>query len=94
HLGELGGLGSHEHGHRVLVGASRKRFVGAAIARDSEAGANANPTDPRLRDHATTAITTMCANQGVWAVRVHDARAAKDAVQVVSVWQNALERQR
>ncbi|MDN4480158.1 dihydropteroate synthase [Demequina muriae] len=76
-------------GPRILVGASRKRFVGAAIARDGVPDA-----DPAARDHATTAITTLCAQQDVWGVRVHDARAARDAIQVVSAWQNALERQR
>ncbi|MFW7413839.1 dihydropteroate synthase [Demequina sp. SO4-18] len=79
-------------GHRLLVGASRKRFLGAAIARAGEE--QGDPAPASARDHATTAITTMCAQQGVWAVRVHDARAARDAVQVVSAWQNARERQR
>lgn len=73
---------------RMLVGASRKRFVGAAIARDG-----IDPDDPTERDHATTAITTICAQQEVWGVRVHHARAARDAVDVVSVWRNALNRQ-
>ncbi|WP_203653176.1 dihydropteroate synthase [Demequina activiva] len=72
--------------HRVLVGASRKRFLGAAIARDG-----VDAADPAAREHATTAITALCADRDVWAVRVHDARAARDAVQVVSAWQNALD---
>lgn len=80
HLADLGKLG-----HRLLVGASRKRFVGAAIARDDE-----DPAPASARDHATTAITALSAQQGVWAVRVHDAAAARDAVRVVSAWQNAM----
>jgi dihydropteroate synthase len=83
HLDVLRGMGQ-----RILVGASRKRFVGAAIARDGE-----DPANPQARDHATTAITTLCAQQNVWAVRVHDARAARDAIQVVSAWQNARNRE-
>lgn len=81
HLDVLRGMGP-----RIVVGASRKRFVGAAIARDGVADEG-----PESRDHATTAITTLCAKQGVWAVRVHDAKAARDAVQVVSAWQNAVD---
>lgn len=71
-------------GQRVLVGASRKRFVGAAVAREQ-----APESDPRDRDFATTAITALCAERGVWGVRVHNAKAAHDAIQVVSAWQKA-----
>jgi len=67
---------------RVLVGASRKRFVGAAIARDG-----AIAPEPEARDHATTAITALAAAAGVWGVRVHDPAAARDAIAVVSAWQ-------
>jgi len=76
-------------GHRVLIGASRKRFLGAAIAREA-----VDPADASAREHATTAITTLCAERGVWGVRVHDARAASDALRIVSAWQNAADRQR
>jgi len=71
-------------GQRVLVGASRKRFLGAAISRDG-----VDPADPSAREHATTAVTTLAALNGAWAVRVHDARAARDAIAVVGAWQNA-----
>lgn len=83
-LAQLGVLRSM--GPRIVVGASRKRFVGAAIAREG-----VESPGPESRDHATTAITALCAQQDIWAVRVHDARAAKDAVQVVSAWQNAVD---
>ncbi|MDN4471993.1 dihydropteroate synthase [Demequina zhanjiangensis] len=66
-------------GHRVLIGASRKRFLGAAIASGGGDGA-----DPANREAATTAVTTVCALEGVWAVRVHEAAAARDAISVVS----------
>ncbi|WP_062136335.1 dihydropteroate synthase [Demequina aestuarii] len=74
---------------RIVVGASRKRFVGAAIARDG-----VDDASPESRDHATTAITALCAQQRMWAVRVHDAKAARDAIQVVSAWQNAVDEER
>ena len=77
HLDVLAGLG-----HRVLVGASRKRFVGAVLGDDQ---------GPESREHATTAITALAANAGGWGVRVHNARAAKDAVSVVSAWQQGSE---
>lgn len=75
-------------GPRVLVGASRKRFVGGVITTDS-----ARAADPTQRDHATTAITALCAERHVWAVRVHNVQAARDAVQVVSAWQKPREPQ-
>ncbi|WP_084128861.1 dihydropteroate synthase [Demequina sp. NBRC 110055] len=68
---------------RVLIGASRKRFLGAAVEREGRDASAAS------RDHATTAITALAAERGVWAVRVHDAGAARDAISVVSAWQNA-----
>ena len=57
----------------VLVGASRKRFLGELLG--------GRPVGER--ESATTAITTLAAAAGVWGVRVHDARAARDAIAVV-----------
>ncbi|MEX0913668.1 MAG: dihydropteroate synthase [Demequina sp.] len=71
-------------GHRVLIGASRKRFLGAVVAHDGE-----EPPGPQGREHATTAVTALAAQAGAWAVRVHDVRAACDAIAVASAWQNA-----
>ncbi len=67
-------------GHRVLVGASRKRFLGEVVGRDE---------GPLSRDDATTAVTALAADAGAWAIRVHDARAARDAIGVVSAWHDA-----
>ncbi len=69
-------------GHRVLIGASRKRFLGAAIAREGK-----HHQDPAQREHATTAVTALMAAHGVWAVRVHDAAAARDAIQITQALQ-------
>ena len=35
------------------------------------------------REHANTALTVHLAQQGVWGLRVHDVRAARDALRVV-----------
>lgn len=67
-------------GHKVLVAASRKRFLGSLL---SEAGKAAAPAE---RDDATVAISALSAANGAWGVRVHDAGASLDAVKVASVW--------
>jgi dihydropteroate synthase len=61
----------------LLVGASRKRFLGDLLATGDE------PRAVTDREAATTAVTTLLAGQGVWAVRVHDVVAARDAISVV-----------
>jgi dihydropteroate synthase len=68
-------------GRPVLVGASRKRFLGHLLAHD-----DVDPVPPPLRDAATAAVTALCAAQGVWCVRVHDVRPSADAVRVVARW--------
>ena len=64
-------------GFPVLVGASRKRFLGGVVPPDVA-------TVPTERDHATLAITALAAAAGAWAVRVHDVRPSRDAVRVVA----------
>ena len=66
-----------ELGLPLLVGASRKRFLGELLADDGHL------RDVAAREAATTAITTLLASQRVWAVRVHDVLAARDAIAVV-----------
>jgi len=85
----LARMGEWSVGHRVLIGASRKRFLGAAIGRPG-----VDPQDPAQRENATTAVTTLAAMRGAWGVRVHDAAAAVDAIRVVSTWQEAQGAQR
>lgn len=63
----------------VLVGVSRKAFLGALLA-----AKDGTPRPARARDDATTALTTVLALHGVWGVRVHSVRASRDAVAVVS----------
>lgn len=69
-------------GQPLLVGASRKRFLGALLA-DAQ-----GPRDVTHREAATTAITALAAAAGAWAVRVHDARAGADAVRVAAAWRD------
>jgi dihydropteroate synthase len=63
----------------ILIGASRKRFLGTLLA-----NSDLTPRDVEQREDATTAITAVAAQAGVWAVRVHEPRAAADAVRVVA----------
>jgi dihydropteroate synthase len=64
-------------GRPVLVGASRKTFLGRLLA--------TGPDEPRPiddRDDATVAVTALVARAGAWGVRVHDVRGNADAVLV------------
>jgi dihydropteroate synthase len=78
HLDRLRALG-----HPVLVGASRKAFLGSLLAE----GATPRRTDDR--EDATTAVTALAAAAGAWGVRVHHARASADAVRVAAAWARA-----
>jgi dihydropteroate synthase len=73
-----------EDGFPVMVGASRKRFLGALLA-----GPDGAPVAPADRDDATAAISALAAAAGAWAVRVHEVRASIDAVRVASAWRAA-----
>lgn len=68
-------------GYPVLIGASRKRFVGAALA---DAGIDKPNMDSK--DNATAAISALCAEHGAWAVRVHDVAKSRDAVAIGNAW--------
>ena len=59
-------------GYPILVGASRKKFLGELL------GAN-SPDD---REAATIALTTNLALAGVWGVRTHAVKAHRDAIAV------------
>ena len=63
----------------VLIGASRKSFLGMLLARTGGA-----PRDVGDREHATVAVTTYAALRGVWGVRVHEVRANVDAALAVA----------
>jgi dihydropteroate synthase len=81
-------------GRPVVVGTSRKRFLGQAVAAGSivpgaggTAGARMGepaPEPPEWRDGATAATTALAAAAGAWGVRVHEVPASADAVRVVA----------
>ncbi|GAB3553037.1 dihydropteroate synthase [Arthrobacter tumbae] len=67
-------------GHRILVGASRKRFLGTLL---SVAGKAAAPAE---RGDASVAVSALAAAHGAWCVRVHDVAPSLDAVKVAAAW--------
>ncbi|WP_082570777.1 dihydropteroate synthase [Cellulomonas sp. Root485] len=71
-------------GFPVLVGASRKRFLGHLLA-----GPDGEPAPPLARDRATAAVTALAAAAGAWCVRVHEVAGSADAVRVAAAWQGA-----
>ena len=68
----------------VLVGASRKRFLGNLLA-----GPDGTPRPFEACDGATVAITALAAAAGAWCVRVHQVPLNADAVRVAAAWQAA-----
>ncbi|WP_165827545.1 dihydropteroate synthase [Mycolicibacterium sp. GF69] len=65
----------------VLVGASRKRFLGTLLA-----DAEGQPRPPDGRETATAVISALAGLHGAWGVRVHDVRASVDAIKVLEAW--------
>ncbi|SDJ22113.1 dihydropteroate synthase [Rhodococcus triatomae] len=68
-------------GFPVLIGASRKRFLGALLADDTGA-----PRPPAGRETATAVVSALASVHGAWGVRVHDAQASLDAIAVAGAW--------
>jgi dihydropteroate synthase len=68
----------------VLVGASRKTFLGRLLSAPDGA-----PRPAEQRDAATLATTVLAAEAGAWGVRVHDAAASVDAVRTVRAVRDA-----
>ena len=71
-----------ELGFPLLIGASRKSFLGRLLA-----GPDGSPRPVDEREDATTAITAYAALNGVWGVRVHDVGASVDAALTVAAIQ-------
>jgi dihydropteroate synthase len=57
----------------LLLGASRKRFLGELLG----------DREPKGRDAATAAVSVLAAQAACWGVRVHDVRGTADALRVV-----------
>jgi len=64
-------------GYPLLLGPSRKRFLGALLA-----DADGAPRDTDGRDVATSVLSALFAERGVWGVRVHDVQGTVDALKV------------
>lgn len=62
-------------GFPILIGASRKRFLGALVGHDSTGA-------PDEREAATIALTGLLAQRGTWGVRVHSVKPHRDAIAV------------
>jgi len=82
HLADLAVLASGTF--PVLVGASRKRFLGTLLA-----GPDGTPRPFSGYDGATIAITALAAAAGAWCVRVHQVPYNADAVRVAAAWRDA-----
>jgi dihydropteroate synthase len=81
-LADVGQLGGRTF--PVLVGASRKGFLGLLLA-----GPDGTPRPLDGRDGATVAISALAAAAGAWCVRVHQVTANADAVRVAAAWREA-----
>jgi dihydropteroate synthase len=68
-----------ELGFPLLVGASRKQFLGTLLQ-----DAAGHPRSVEGREFAGAALTLLLAQRGVWALRVHDVRASHDALRVLA----------
>jgi dihydropteroate synthase len=82
HLDVLVGLGLP-----VLVGASRKSFLGRVLA---DPDGTPRPVDGR--EAATVALTAYAAAQGAWGVRVHDVQPNVDAARTIAAVREAATR--
>jgi dihydropteroate synthase len=78
----------HELGFPLLVGTSRKSFIGRTLARDGK------DAPPEQRLYGSLAATTASVLQGAHIVRVHDVSAAVDAVKIADEILRAAANQR
>ncbi|MFK5688657.1 dihydropteroate synthase [Ornithinimicrobium sp. LYQ92] len=72
----------------VLVGTSRKRFLGR-LAPQAHQAPEGEPSPPADRDAATAATSLLAAQAGAWAVRVHEVPPTRDALAVWRMTQEA-----
>jgi dihydropteroate synthase len=71
-------------GYPVLIGASRKSFLGRLLA-----GPDGAPAPVDRREDATVATGVLAAVKGAWGLRVHEVRPTVDAMKVVAAWSAA-----
>ena len=82
HLAEVGAIAGNTF--PILVGASRKRFLGHLLA-----ARDGTPRPFADCDGATVAVTALAAAAGAWCVRVHQVPPNADAVRVAAAWRQA-----
>lgn len=77
-------------GYPLLIGASRKRFLEMAVPAcwENHLPAGLQPGAGR-REDATTAVSALCVQDGVWAVRVHNVASSASAVAAGQLWREA-----
>ncbi|KAH9474740.1 Folic acid synthesis protein fol1 [Psilocybe cubensis] len=91
---KVGGLGDIAYlnplkGYPLLIGASRKSFLGIILAQKSRRGDidSSRETQPHERGWATAAAVSCAVQQGALIVRVHDVREMMDVVKVAeALW--------
>jgi dihydropteroate synthase len=84
HLQEVSSLGGRARPFPVLIGASRKRFLGRLLA-----APDGTPRPFAESDDATVSATALAAAAGAWCARVHQVPGNADAVRVAEAWRQA-----
>ena len=84
HLHEVSSLGGRARPFPVLIGASRKRFLGRLLA-----GPDGTPRPFAGSDDATVSVTALAAAAGAWCARVHRVPGNADAVRLAEAWREA-----
>jgi dihydropteroate synthase len=84
HLGEISSLGGRARPFPVLIGASRKRFLGRLLP-----APDGTPRPFAESDDATVSVTALAAAAGAWCARVHRVPGNADAVRVAEAWRQA-----
>jgi dihydropteroate synthase len=82
HLDAISRIGGQQF--PVLVGASRKRFLGRLLA-----APDGTPRSFTGSDDASVAVATLAAAAGAWCVRVHNVPPSADAVRVAAAYRAA-----
>ncbi len=85
-LGQISTLGGRVPGFPVLIGASRKRFLGRLLA-----APDGTPRPFAGSDDATVSVTALAAAAGAWCARVHHVPGNADAVRVAEAWRHATQ---
>jgi dihydroneopterin aldolase len=84
HLDAVSSLGGRTRPFPVLIGASRKRFLGRLLA-----APDGTPRPFAGSDDATVSVTALAATGGAWCARVHQVPGNADAVRVAEAWRQA-----